>query len=1195
MTRTESGPQLSIGARVLKPSELIGLQSQALASIINAIHDVGRSDTGSPSSSDWELNRPRHVHLIDGARGSGKTSTLLTVRRYAQVIAGVIDDSSGDERTGILDSNDSLKRCWTDLRAKKPFFLPMINTAGLDSTHSSMEAQLSFMLEYIREKIDQADKDGIKRHSDRLRALQKTLVSRVIKGWQLSREEGRSIVAQESASFEDFNKRNSDASIFLHNRIVEWRKFVDQFLIEFDFKCLVIMFDDADVNPEVTEDILYTIRLFFNHPDIVTIIASNIRTLRNVLLKKRFAEVAVAAPATSGARGTTARDLRNIARIQVEEYLEKVLPRQNRIFLKLESISAGPSGVKPNAVPSRNGENPSDFSRIFGQNFPDIDRFSSAVLHAYLKDFILAKAAAHQRWLKNEYEPGTADDVRNMERFISWWLFRHFYHRQLLPNSLRHLNVFRDLFLPVANGEVRGFDKRLVANLYDNPENVPFLSRLGDRDGDFLSWLRKQPISSTWIGNRSFKIADWEIPEGDYAYDFLRYRIDLGIAMPLRLNRSLVIPHGILPTPAGPDLAGWGPFLKGVEDSKRHGIAETINHSLIPSNCIYMFDLACLPDVTWSTASNPAADLAWNWHLTHDWARLFYQPRPWSHDTDLDNNSKGTPFELVVEALNELNSTELSFDIKPDKYFIERVLPVASLATSSVLPRRPMKSEPHSIALLSKYGDVMKQVCTKITDMHFENFTILQHIDNPAQGDRVLQRETIKSILGKLKRKDGSIITIDEDKKTIIYITDTVSAINNKFRRSGYVDMTDTLVRAEWLVNDLKKAWLSFRIFLNQVPEIVKYDGISIKKFDGRNHESDSEELIRDSSRRKALFSRDDRFLTSLGIRYIMERWIAPAESLFITLKRCRTWEGIVDIDQSETIRHYVLGRVQLRNNAFYDENSKERKTITLNENDFIYEVIRNISNKISEEMFWTESDSPKSPDEERRTGFFNAVISEQANMARLLRCYFCFVYALSSTLPSLIHLEIFNAFYSQESESVVREGKKYLKTLLQCWKEFVKSLLSFVQWYEDFIEFCVFTIQVGGEAAAVSARMTAIPDISFGSIGAGGISGYGFTPKDKSGENWKNDKDPPDSLAAWDIGELKKGSDADSSREFEAYFTYWKSSMFGRTQINLIETLKYIESLIPSKARTRDSGVRSGPGNSKQAVGRAGKRETAS
>ena len=1188
------------GAKVLiDASVMVKRQAYAFRQIMEGVREVCmKPDDDTRAPADREYIRPRQVYLLDGARGSGKTSTLLTICHFLKVLAKDKDEKKTeavqrkllDDMTSSVVNTKTFDQWAEEFPSNKPLVLRMVNTADLDPHKSPMEAQLSFIEAFLQDKLDAAktaNNDADRRQAER---ILKTLRQRVAKGWYLARHEGREALARDSASFNHYIDLITQNSASLHQRVNSWRDFVDEFLKAYKYKCLVIAFDDADVNPEVTEEIIHTVRIFMDHPRIVTLLASSLRTIRGDLLRRRYEDIGPAVRALGAPLGAVARDMRDTARMLVEEYLEKVLPRSTRIVLTVDRPLRGVTGIHSKADTGRNDEPPSDFQRIFGGlTFDDFCTFISA---AYRLNFVKAKVKAHERLLSNRLEAGPPKEQQDMENFISWWLFRHWYGNELLPRSIRPLKAFKDIYAGVAKtgNRVRAnphtkekppHAQRLSVALFENSGNFPFISRVRDTDDNFLIWLTKQELSASWIGHRNFTITGWEIPENDYAYDYLRYRIDLGFAIPIRLNRSLVVPKKLLPTPGGYNLHGWGDFYEKVRPRTRLGIASALNHSVIPSNCLYTVDLVCLPDTNWQSNDPKEVDLRWDWHLQRDWSLLFYSQRNQTQPTpnkDLDNG----PFNKAKEGLQNLNDriVELGKDFKHDGYLINVVFPLASLATSQVIQKTPISSvQERKTTLLERENgglDYYSNVRRIISESHIKNYEHLPSGPHPTGRLRFVARDVL----------------------TNFFAATPKLAPKEKDRR------LHDFVCYELLVNDLRRAWLACRILLNQLPEAVKGDGI---RRPGQPTAQDPDGLssatfILDSSRRKALFARDDRFLTSIGIRYVLERWFGPAESLLVSLSRC---VGLRD-DTAKFERWltgdfepgtYLKDRIELRQKELFDA---AESYVRENKGPLVFsKVIDFYGTRIAEGLVCA-------PELTGDAFVENTIVPEAANMGRVLRAFLIFLYGFSSTLPSLIHLEVSNIFFNGKSIGLDEVlAKNAAEEAIKCWENLIYGFLSFVRWFEDYLELVVLRLELYPKDISNSVRLTTIPDFAYATLGIGGRQGFACRvvpdlssqPESQSELDSSDDKkaepivrsiffaepledgratepygektelpptfDWPEKIFEENINYVSEDPEVQKAQfRQEAFHASWAVSIFGETQINLIESLRFLQKM---------------------------------
>ena len=218
------------------------------------------------------------------------------------------------------------------------------------------------------------------------------------------------------------------------------------------------------------------------------------------------------------------------------------------------------------------------------------------------KQFLTEKfrlAMAHASGLSDA--PGELSR-RHLEAYLAWWVFFNRYAGSLAPKSARQIVTFRDYYLSFIDslGKDRSrasSPKRLIIALFENPANYALIQQFGDEDANVVTWLQHQSLQSTWVGERQFLVNGRFINRGQYAYDYLGFRLDVGIATPARDNVEEIVPRELLP-----ELKGRRYMRRFFQPQpiprrqRRLGVARWIDHAAIPGNCLYFYDLESLPD-----------------------------------------------------------------------------------------------------------------------------------------------------------------------------------------------------------------------------------------------------------------------------------------------------------------------------------------------------------------------------------------------------------------------------------------------------------------------------------------------------------------------------------------------------------------------------------------------------------------------
>jgi hypothetical protein len=689
-----------------------------------------------PSSYAEHQNtrRPSQVYLVDGARGAGKTTLLITLRWLLECLG--VDNARANPKH--FDPGPLLKQIVTDLRSRlRPgtdgndpvddklglsklyldrlnFLVPhdaannksrrtaiclaVIHPADMEDRQPILEGIFAQMSRVLDARIAQEEEHGGKNAGTTeviryLKELRTEIIEKVARGWHLSRQVGVDAILRDSVDYKDYLNLIGTANQDSHSRVQTWRIYVNRFLDAMGAELLVILLYDADNKPEVTLDILNTARIFLDHPRIVTVLAGNLRSIRQSLVMEEFAQLSGAIESLRRAPEATEQDLRRLARRHTEEFIEKVLPRPNRFFVDLDSPLQEPSKLGG----AGQEELASGYERLLGSSF---DAYCERMLDVHRRDFVRCKVVTHYRYLSGANEIQKESDRRQLEQYMSWWLLRYWYEPWLKPRSARHLLAMRaftmtNLSSPAITDRLADFhNKRLAVILFESPENFGLIHRFGDYDSDILVWLRRQRIASHWHGDRYFEINGVKHYSDTYPYRVLQYRIDLGIGLPIRENPNDTVPKDMLPHPAGPNLISQLPFFPRIVRPKPTGIAAQINHSLVPSNCYFMFGLQALTDLCWEdrTAGKPHERSAfWGHQLILEWPQYF-------HFEDASRRP-GTGEDDAISASSRREQDFAKIEGHVRDYFVDIVIPLGSIHIGQYvrsgygLPRRPGTTE----------------------------------------------------------------------------------------------------------------------------------------------------------------------------------------------------------------------------------------------------------------------------------------------------------------------------------------------------------------------------------------------------------------------------------------------------------------------------------------------------------------------
>ncbi len=1125
---------------------------------IEAVHEA--SATAETYAREQYENRPHQVFLIDGARGSGKTMSLLVIQQYLRQLGRPENWTGGSAmghkaRKDLAEFSEAIQKdpdagdpfdfktphdCRGRAR-RTAFYLPVLFPSDLEMGQSIMEGLLALMIKSISEmasykkKHDKGtDFDRWKRDSD---ALAKKAGDDVAAGWFLSRNAGTDAILRDSVDYKDYLRSRSNANVTSFDRVATWRAFVNEYLDFFNSELLVVFFDDTDLAPEVTRDILHTIRIFLDHPRIVTVIAGNLRAMRQAVLLEEMRNLRDPMAALPAGAEFMARNWRSFVRRQIEESLEKVLPRQFRHYIVTEENESFAGKVKPpkgigdpTGAPSQPAEDAavadrggSDFDRVFGVS---VDELAGKMLNRYRDDFLTVKHRAYFRWLEDRQEIADFAEYDTLENYTSWWVFRHWYADQLRPRTARHMQALRaftpNFFPRTERKPASRVDrmrseqkKRLTVILFESPENHVLIHRMADEDKKVLQWLRRQKVRSTWVDNRYIEINERRIDERSYTHDYICFRADVGIAMPVLENPDETLPAGLLPRPAGPNLNGRPPFFPRLKRHKLYGVASDLDHTLMPANCIFLSDLCAFSDVAWERPEQEGARDPWTERMIYDWPRYFF------FDFDeLQRSDKG----------GENASNSGHPDIQESwvkEYFVNVVLPFSSIEVGRFVPAPPElhaagqwdldKCAAHSLlkAELSSGNLFFKEEGTKI-DGTRRQFDYLETV-----GAKLKVGNSVAPVAGTLL-SDWRQQLLEE------LFPRELKKLNAKPN-----PLRDHLCNYEWLVNDVRRAWHAGRIFLNQTSSALKKH--SAVAASGASSVVNTPEMTR-----RDRFAREDRYV--LATRRALTRWLERSDTireLYEAVDKLRFGElpqdtellaradADIGIEKRPDGLHYILpgwlgDRVldDVKDIIEYDGPAGAEASLNLaalSPGDL--KRFLTTTEKIDSVRKWPllldpglqgQSDQQGAGDAAEKSRMAARTARTHARLSRALLLYLC---GISPTFPALIHIEIaavLRNFCNVADPETHASGLRKSRAVLNHWRRQIRRHLDFVQSFRRVLEIAKLRLDVmmlcqecyGGsddrdfkslelEALTPSAfgvRMTLTPDISYGSLGIDGI-----------------------------------------------------------------------------------------------------------
>lgn len=645
---------LACGKRYyLDPDYLSDAQTRALAAILAAVREKSQGLAQSATKPgergpENRLRSQRQVYLIDGPRGIGKTYTLTTARMLLEKYGAKGDLSiqtivarlrqEVPERLDSIGSQDgerALLGSWFEELSKPDgesssefefegaaLTIPPIFPADMVGEETPLTHLLTNLVSALESRKRPKDLTG---RNDEL----KTLIERCRKlsaGWLFARNIGVESILYNTPSVQEFMDEYGRQSAEAASRLSSWRRLVHDVLNALGRNVLVVFLDEADSEQAIQSGIFQLLRSYLDHDRIITVAAGNMRALRNHMAISFHEEIAKSAK--SGLSQASLRELRDSSRLEVEERLHKIFPHWQHFFLT-------PNNDR------RNDESTTSRPTLDDLTSPKVgtvttDHFNVMalrVLNNMRPQFVRAKVVAYKHGTKfqnRRHEAVWSSERMVLDEFISWWLFRRSYLRALRPKTPRHIiSFFANNQSKLSSEHWQGdtgrrlTKPRLAVQFFQQASNINLAHQFTDWDENVLEWLKRQRLSSDWRGKRQFTINERTYYEGEYAYSYLSFRIDLGLALPLKVNEQESVPVKLLPSFAGYE--HWGPIsieMNKVE-AQQFGLARSIQHHGFPKNCIHMVDMATLPEAAFESSEHAETNLLFEGRLYDDWPRSF--------------------------------------------------------------------------------------------------------------------------------------------------------------------------------------------------------------------------------------------------------------------------------------------------------------------------------------------------------------------------------------------------------------------------------------------------------------------------------------------------------------------------------------------------------------------------------------------
>ena len=334
--------------------KLYGRQADAVKRIIEGIHRIAAASFAYPRRARTspthrgahdpvgdhpdDFRRPHHAFVIDGRRGSGKTTALLTLRRHLSVMHFTPAPTTmfPAEDHAVLDSLASLGlRSPPGSRDRRvALVLPIVFTEDMEAQESTMEAVFALLEQELETQARRVTDDDAR---SRIAALKAQLRSEIGVSWTYSRKIGIETLSGDSLDYRDFVEKRAELNVKTYTKVVTWRRYLEECLDTLGYQTLVLLFDDSDLNPGMAEDIIRSMRMYFTHPRAVSILAVDVPTLTDTMIARSLSQSPFL-QIFSDYDSSSKIERRKARLVSLEEentvaLLDKVLPRPNRFRL----------------------------------------------------------------------------------------------------------------------------------------------------------------------------------------------------------------------------------------------------------------------------------------------------------------------------------------------------------------------------------------------------------------------------------------------------------------------------------------------------------------------------------------------------------------------------------------------------------------------------------------------------------------------------------------------------------------------------------------------------------------------------------------------------------------------------------------------------------------------------------------------
>ncbi|UKJ73459.1 hypothetical protein [Azospirillum brasilense] len=554
---------------------VLGVQAQA----VRHHRQAGKEETkfykdanGDRISPRWRRRNGRHqqphnVLVIDGERGSGKTTTLLKIKEILNALTLRGLPNQTDRDPGVVKLGFETLEIETTRRTA--LVQPIIIPSSMLEHEMPMEAVLAEIEDELLRRLDAEHGDS--RRQKELQATLNELRDEVHVGWTFAHSQGQTALVNDALDFKDYARNRATYNIYAYQRIEAWHGFVDALLEVVNCELLVLVFDDTDLAPYGGDRILNDVRQYLAHPRVVTIIAADVGRLSREIARQRFSKNP---------------DL--IKALRVLDQAEPIDARAGRLFsLWSDTTDVVLAEIDKTLPPSRR-------HRL---SIPDRSHLESLPKERTLTEIFVSQFVAHALAAKTHTEPERA--AESLRLALEWW-FATSEHSALFVDSVRGLvsfldGVFYDQYRRTGDLFPRADHKPLPTLLlgYHKARDLRAAMKETDHIGEAI--LAEQMVSG-WLADDTKQY----MPGGTYSQSVCDYWLDVHIGGNQLDARGVEALSHWIPAHFARILP---PERRNDLPEARYGIAGYYQRSFLPWSCLYVFQLRYLDSLMLEVSS----------------------------------------------------------------------------------------------------------------------------------------------------------------------------------------------------------------------------------------------------------------------------------------------------------------------------------------------------------------------------------------------------------------------------------------------------------------------------------------------------------------------------------------------------------------------------------------------------------------